>query len=276
MAPLKWLERRLGSYAIPNLTLWLVAAQGFVYIANRGGPVGGVGGLADRLALVPDLVMQGQVWRLLTFPLVPPQYNPFVLLIYLSAFYYFGGAVEAAWGAFRYNAYLLLGFLFTAAASFAEPQWAADASKVKWSVFLAFATLYPDYKIMLYFVLPLKAKFLAAFTWALYIYSLWFGGVATKLIVLAAVANYFLFFGASAWRGVKQAKRRRDFKRRVESPTATIRHECRICGLTNAMDPKAAFRYCSQCEGQCCYCPDHLKDHEHVVSSGQSSTGSQR
>jgi membrane associated rhomboid family serine protease len=181
------------------------------------------------------------------------------------AFYFFGSSVESVWGAFRYNVYLLIGYLLTAAAAFAAPDTPASASYVTTSVFLAFAALAPEATILL-FVLPVKAKWLAALTWVGYALKFFDGGGATKLIVLAAVANFLLFFAGSLVGRVKQAKRRADFQRRAIP--APVRHECRVCGLTSDMAPRTAFRYCSQCAGQSCYCPDHLKNHEHVAAGG--------
>jgi len=57
----------------------------------------------------------------------------------------------------------------------------------------------------------------------------------------------------------------------AETRAKPIQHECRVCGLTSGMAPKTAFRYCSQCAGQQCYCPDHLRDHEHVTEEQLAS-----
>ena len=258
---LRRLERRFGRYAVPNVTLVLILGQAFVYLAASAPG----GAQLDRLQLVPALVLKGEVWRLFTYPLTPPPLSPIVLLIYLMAFYYFGTAVESIWGAFRYNAYLLLGFTLTAAAAFVEPNWPASSHYVKTSVFLAYAALLPNAVIHIYMILPVKARYLAALTWALYAYSAWFGGLSTRLTILAAVANFFLFFAYSSLQGLRQARRRRGFRRKVAEGNKPVTHECRVCGLTSEMAPKTAFRYCSKCAGQCCYCPEHIKDHECVV-----------
>lgn len=258
------LEKRLGRYAVPNVTLWLVASQAFVYVADTAARANGQVGIAGQLLLVPALVVQGEVWRLVTFPFVPPPIHPIVALIYLSAFYFFGRAVESVWGAFRYNAYLLVGFVLTAGVSFLTPFAVTDGAEVKTSVFLAFATLFPEYVIRLYAILPIRAKFLAAFTWALYAYWCYVGDVGDRLSIAAAVGNYFFFFAGTAWQGVKQRQRRRAFQRRAQAGAKPLIHECRVCGLTSQMDPKMTFRYCSKCSGQQCYCAEHIRDHECV------------
>ncbi|TWT43250.1 hypothetical protein [Botrimarina hoheduenensis] len=266
MKPLESLERRFGRYAVPNLTLLLVLGQAFMYLAAMGP---GGQGLIERLQLVPARVLEGEVWRLLAFPVVPPLLSPLFFAIYLLAFYYFGSTVESLWGAFRYNVYLALGFLLTAAAGFIEPEWPASGAYVQTSVFLAFAALLPDAVIRIYFILPVKARYLAAFTWALYALQAVAGGWSTRLTIAAAVTNFLLFFGPQAFSTFKQAKRKRDFRRKVDAAASAIRHECRVCGLTSDMAPRTRFRYCSQCAGQCCYCPDHLDKHEHVQAVGR-------
>ncbi|MEM6330905.1 MAG: hypothetical protein AAF790_11725 [Planctomycetota bacterium] len=258
MTLLDKLDRRFGRYAVENATLYLVLGQGFVYLADAGGQQ-----LTSKTVLIPDLVMRGEVWRLFTYVVTPPAVHPLWILIYLSAFYFFGRTVEAVWGAFRYNAYLLVGFVATAAAAFAAPETPAFPFYAKSSVFLAFATLLPDFTIRVYMLLPVQAKWLAALTWALYGYAFYWGGLSTRLMIAAAVTNYFLFFAGAVVRGAKQAHRKRAFQQRAKPKK--IAHECRVCGLTQEMAPKTAFRYCSQCEGMCCYCPDHIKNHEHVT-----------
>lgn len=255
------LQRRFGRYAVPNVTLIIVAAQAFLYLAAQGP---GGQGLIERIQLVPERVLDGEVWRLLLYPAVPPLMSPLWAIIYLLAFYYFGTTVEAIWGTFRYNVYLALGFVLTAAAAFVTPEWPASGSYVQTSVFLAYAALLPDAVIRLYFILPVKARYIAALTWALYAFQLYTGNWAIRLTIIAAVTNFFLFFGPKAFSAFKHAKRKRDFQRRVESGQKSVKHECRVCGLTSEMAPRTRFRYCSKCVGQCCYCPDHIDNHEHV------------
>ncbi|MGL4513471.1 MAG: hypothetical protein ACRCT8_10300 [Lacipirellulaceae bacterium] len=269
MTPLDRLDRRFGRYAIENATLWIVASQALVYVFDNL-PIGPGGAKADLLrwvALVPSLVLEGQVWRLFTYPATPPMgASHFWFLLYAMAFYYFGSAIESVWGAFRYNVYLLVGYVLTALAAFAAPDAVASSSYVTTSVFLAFAAIAPEATINVWFVLPVKAKWLAALTWVGYAMQFFDGGVVTKMVIGAAVANFFLFFTGNLVRGFKQARRKADFQRRA-TPTP-VRHECRTCGLTSDMAPRTAFRYCSQCAGQCCYCPDHLKNHEHAAARG--------
>jgi hypothetical protein len=136
-----------------------------------------------------------------------------------------------------------------------------------WSVLLAFAYLFPNFQFMLFFVLPIKVKWIALVTWVLLGSQALFGGWGDRAMVLATVLNFFLFFGGDLAARLKDRRRRRAFESRVTSGQnrGRPRHRCAVCGLTSHDDPKMQFRYCSQCAGQLCYCMDHLRDHEHAV-----------
>jgi membrane associated rhomboid family serine protease len=264
------LERWLGPYAVQNPTLYLVIGQAAVYFGDQFSPQKGA--WSERLVLVPGLVMQGEVWRLLTFAFVPPGMSPIWILIYLTALYSFGQAVEQIWGTVRYNAYLLTGLAATVAAAWLAPWDWCDAFYLKTSIFLAFATLLPNTPLALYFIIPVKAKWLALLTWLLYGVAFYNGDWARRALIIAAAANYLLFFGPQALVLLRDWRRRSEFQRKVVAgAAAAIRHECRVCGITADMAPKMAFRYCSQCAGSCCYCPEHLRSHEHVTEAGVKS-----
>jgi hypothetical protein len=85
-------------------------------------------------------------------------------------------------------------------------------------------------------------------------------------MVLATVFNYLLFFGKEHWDALRHGHRRRSFRASAARATAQPSHECRVCGLSTDESPKTLFRYCSKCAGQCCYCPAHIRDHEHVTA----------
>lgn len=281
---MKWLDRldrRYGRHAVPNLTLWLLAGQAMVFLAQYVGPKARFGGgameIAASLALDPQKVYAGEWWRLFTFPFLAPLGEwPLFAIFYFLIFFYLGSTLEAAWGAFRYNAYLGIGYVATVAVAFLADAISPGAGAVVgdyiyWSLFLAFARLRPDFEILLFFVLPVKMRYLAWFVWAGYALQVLLGPWNVKMMAVAAVANYFAFFGFDLVGQAKQVRRRRQQKAKAVNATEKVAHECRVCGLTSAMAPRAAFRYCSKCAGQQCYCPDHLKDHEHVVDSSRQS-----
>ncbi len=274
MSLLNRLEKRLGPYALPNITLWFLLGQVMVYFAQYAGPLADNGRgmrIAERLSLIPTEVLAGEWWRLATFPFLAPLSQwPLLILFYFYLFYLIGTTLENVWGAFRLNVFLLLGYVATIAAAFLTEaiQPGAGAFTYEYvygSMFLAFARLFPDFEMMLFFILPVKIKWLARIQWFFYLLTLVLGTWPDRLMVLAAVFNFVVFFGSDIWRDAKYGHRRMQHKAKTLKAPEKVAHECRVCGLTSAMAPKASFRYCSQCAGQCCYCPDHIRDHEHVV-----------
>ena len=145
--------------------------------------------------LIPNLVLEGQVWRFISFLAVPPQTNPIFALFFWYMFYMMGNALENQWGTFRYNLYFLIGYLATIAVSFLIPNQPSSNAFLQGSVFLAFAFLYPDFQILIFFILPVRIKWLALIAWIGYLYSLVAGDWLTRLLVLASISNFLLFFG---------------------------------------------------------------------------------
>ena len=199
------------------------------------------------IALVPDRVLQGEVWRLVTFVCEPPITNPLFAFFFWYLFYLMGTALEATWGTFRYNLYLLVGWLATVGVSFLQPDQAASIAFLQGSVFLAFAYLYPDFQLLLFFILPVKVKWLALVQWIGYFWVIAVSPVIMKLLAVASVCNFVLFF----WHGIflrARAGERRMARRAKEIRSAnTPRHACAVCGITNLSHPKMNFRYCSKC-----------------------------
>lgn len=269
------LERAFGRFAIPNLTLYIIIGQVFFVLTSMFGLVN-----PAYLPLIPQLVLAGQWWRLITFVLVPPAVGggTFGLVFLVFAwwvFYFMGSAMEGYWGAFRYNLFLFAGYLLTAGLAFLVPGWIVSNAFLAGSVFLAFAYLNPDFELVLFFILPVKIKWLALFTWVLYLFEFIKGGWGERLQIVAAVGNFFLFFGGDLWQGAGLRRRQMAEKavRAARSGQAPeIRHRCRICGKTDRTHPQLDFRYCSKCAGDQCYCPEHIYNHEHVTGEDEAKT----
>ncbi len=261
------LQRRFGRFAAPHLTEGLIALQVLTYVLCQTKP-----SLLENIALVPSRVLQGEVWRLFTFLCEPPVSNPLFAFFFWYLFYLMGTVLESTWGTFRYNVFLLVGWLATVAASFVQPDAAAGPTFLQGSVFLAFAYLYPDFQLLLFFLLPVKVKWLALLQWIFYFLTIAFGTLTGQLMATASVCNFFLFFGHDIWLRIKSGRRRMAAQAKAIRQADTPRHTCRICGVTNLSNPKMSFRYCSECVGSPCYCMDHIRAHEHVVSKGGSST----
>lgn len=272
MSFLDHLERALGRFAIPNISIYIIMGQVFVLLGSM------LGRLDPTLfVLVPALVPQGEWWRLFTFLLMPPPPGMFGYIFVAFAWYIFylmGEALEAYWGAFRYNLFLFAGFALTVGAAFLTPGAAATNAFIAGSVFLAFAYLHPDFELSLFFILPVKIKWLALITWVLYGVSFVRGDWSTRFQILASVGNILLFFGHDIWLTIRH--RKRAMSRQVEKiaqKEPEYRHRCHVCGKTDVSHPQLDFRYCSKCAGDQCYCPEHIQNHAHVVAADEAKTG---
>ena len=265
---LNTLERKIGRYAIKELIVYIVGINGLVYFLSYAYPQSEAIG---KLALVPNLILQGEVWRLITFIFVPPATSLLWIFFILYFYYIVGIGLEHEWGSFRFNVYYFTGVLATAAAAFITGQ-GATALYLNLSLFLAFAYIYPDYQILLFFIIPVKIKYLAWLNWAFIAYTVMTAQPSGKVAAVVSVANYFLFFGKDIISNIggrsSTYQRRMTFAARSKPIKGTI-HKCTICQKTEKDDPYLEFRYCSTCEGDYEYCMDHLKAHEHVKAGNK-------
>lgn len=270
------LERKFGRYAIHNLTLYLIGG----YIIGFGVYMF-VPNLLNLLTLEPAYILHGQIWRIISWVLIPPSGNIFTTVIMMLFYYSLGTALERTWGAFRYNVYIFSGILFTVIGAFLLYLIVGvdavgygvffSTYYINMSIFLAFAVSYPDMEVLLYFILPIKMKWMALVYAALTIYDLVRGNLFTRIAIIASLLNFIVFFLSS--RNVKpympkEQMRKRKFKQEQERPHMTYaggaRHRCAVCGRTELDDPNQEFRFCSKCNGNYEYCQDHLFTHEHV------------
>lgn len=263
MSILNKLERRFGNLGIPNLTVVLIVPQVALYVLSLGRPE-----ILSGLYLVPALVLEGQWWRLITFLVVPPFITfPLFAFFFWYMFFLMGNALEGYWGTFRYNIYLLIGYLATLAVTFLTPGAQASNGFLQGSVFLAFAFLYPDFQMLIFFILPVKIKWIAVITWIWYLYMVVFGGWSARLLVLASVCNFLVFFWNDIVYRIKTGQRqmagqatRFGASNKGDQPF----HRCAVCGITDQTHPDMDFRYCQECQGTLGYCSDHLTNHHHI------------
>lgn len=269
------LERALSPYAVPHMTVVLIASQVVTFAMTLAG---NGDGLLERLVLVPALVMEGEVWRLITFLTLPPMVGMgmFRLLFTFFAWYLFylmGTALEHYWGVFRYNIYLLIWYVATVAVAFVVPETSTTNVYLYTSVFLAFAYLFPDFQMLLMFILPVKIKWLALLTWFGLSFGFFGSALPGKLAILASVLNYWVFFAAELVARLRSPRQRAvgaamKARHTRAGAKAAYHHRCTVCGKTDQSDPQEDFRYCSKCAGQHAYCSEHLRDHPHIEETG--------
>lgn len=273
---LNWLdklEKKFGRFAIPNLTMYLIGAYiigfGIYYFLP---------GLFKWLTLEPYFILKGQVWRVISWVLVPPSGSLISIIFIVLLYYSLGTALERAWGTFRYNVYIFSGILFTVIGAFALYFIAGTGMVgygglfstyyINMSIFLAFAVSYPDMELLLYFIIPIKMKWMAIVYAVFILYDFIAGNFISRVTIAASLLNFVVFF-LSTKKGYspKQQMRKKKYQKQSR-PHMTYsngaRHHCAVCGRTELDDPNLEFRFCSKCNGNYEYCQDHLFTHEHV------------
>lgn len=264
------LERKYGKYAIRNLPAIIIALYTAGYLIWFLMPE-----LLNYLTLSPAMILKGQVWRLVTWILVPPGEPDLFTILMLYCYLSFGRTMEYTWGAFRFNIYILSGILFTVLGAFLLYFLGLGGGYfstyyINMSIFLAFAATYPNLEVLLYFLIPIKVKWIGIVYGIFLLYDVLTSGWAVRIAVIASLTNFLLYFFMTRNMqrySPKQVHRRQEFKKNVKQmqPKAgASRHKCAVCGRTEKDGDHLEFRYCSKCDGNYEYCQDHLFTHQHV------------
>jgi len=274
---------------IPNLMLYIVSGTAVVYLI---GQMTGNYSLYSLLCFHRESILHGQVWRLFTYPLVYGTGNSNLLLIAISLFCYYslGRAMENAWGTLKFNLFYLTGMVLMDIYCLIFGGQ-ADVTYLNLSLFLGYATMYPDSHFLLFFIIPVKAWIFALFDLIIVVLDLVTLPFPYNLFSVISLANYFLFFGKDvvnvipvSWRAnFRRATRKAknsakdpqrpkvipfaqagSYEASIAQPKAPYTHRCTVCGRTDVTNPELEFRYCSRCNGYYCYCEDHISNHSHI------------
>ena len=230
-----------------------------------------------------NAVLHGQVWRIITFIFIP-QSSGLWLLLFLYFYYFIGSTLEREWGPGRFTIYYLMGMLLTVIYGFVTyfvtgRSYFMTSNYINLSMFFAFATLFPDNRVLVFYIIPIKIKWLALADALYFVYAIFSdlgrGMGMMSFLPLVAILNYFLFCGDDLFRGVMPRGRQRraktvNFQREVrkikyEQKHAGYTRKCAVCGRTDADYPDLEFRYCSRCVGVHCFCQDHINNHVHFT-----------
>lgn len=272
-------------FGIPNLIRVIVIGNVAVYVLMLLTQANDANALSF-LTFNLNALLHGEVWRLVTFVFVPAYSSPFALLISLYFYYWIGSTLERQWGTAKFNLYYISGALLTvlgvvlASLITGNPYLtAAGTGYVNLSMFFAFAFLFPDTTVLLFFILPVKMKWLAYLDGALFAFDIikaigahnWAGVV----LPIVALLNFAVFI----WPEVHYLKERAKYQnsrktvqfRQAQQQQAKqaqqqgYRHKCAVCGRTDTDYPNLQFRYCSKCVGYHCFCQDHIFNHVHFT-----------
>lgn len=272
-------------FGIPNLMRVIVIGNVAVYVLMLLTQANDANALSF-LTFNLNALLHGEVWRLVTFVFVPAYSSPFALLISLYFYYWIGSTLERQWGTAKFNLYYISGALLTvlgvvlASLITGNPYLtAAGTGYVNLSMFFAFAVLFPDTTVLLFFILPVRMKWLAYLDGALFAFDIikaigahnWAGVV----LPIVALLNFAVFI----WPEVHYLKERAKYQnsrktvqfRQAQQQQAKqaqqqgYRHKCAVCGRTDTDYPDLQFRYCSKCVGYHCFCQDHIFNHVHFT-----------
>ena len=267
-------------FGINNLMLYIVFGTLAVWLL---GAMDRTNLLESYLAFDAAAVLRGQVWRIVTFVLIPES-GGIWLLLFLYFYYFIGSTLEREWGSGRFTIYYLMGMLLTVVYGFVTyfvtgRSYLMTANYINLSMFFAFATLFPDNRVLLFYFIPIKIKWLAIVDALYFVYAI-FEGLGRgqgmmSFLPLVAILNYFLFCGDTLFRSVAPRSREQrqstiNFKRAArkinyEQKTRGYTRKCAVCGRTDTDYPELEFRYCSRCKGVHCFCQDHINNHVHFT-----------
>lgn len=273
---------------IPNLMLYVSAGTAIVYLVSM---------FSQNFTLYywlmfdRTLILQGQIWRLITYPLTMFNNNLILMLISLICYFSLGRAIENVWGTCRFNLFYFSGVILMDIYCMIFGS-TASAYYLNLSLFLAYATMYPNAQFLFLYIIPVKAWIFALLDLLLVLYGLVVYPFPDNLFSVISLANYFLFFGKDVVNVIPvswQVNFRRLFRKKsgsntapqrpkvvpfpsagsyqatVATPKAPHTHCCTVCGRTDVSDPDLEFRYCSRCKGYHCYCQDHINSHTHIT-----------
>lgn len=263
---------------IPNLMLYICIGNAVMYVISM---VTRNYTLYNLLSFNRRLILQGQVWRLFTYPLTYLTSNILLMAISLLCYYSLGNAMERMWGTLKFNIFYLTGVVLMDIYAMIF-NCSADVYYLNMSLFLGYATLFPDASFLLFFIIPVKAWVLALFDLVIILLGVFSPPfTAANLFPLIALGNYFLFFGKDVLNVIPlswQNNARKLFHKKPKQPKViqfhvsqkpqepkqNYNHRCTVCGRTDVSNPELEFRYCSKCKGYYCYCQDHINNHVHI------------
>ena len=259
------------NFGIPNLMKYVAIANIVFWLVGAVNPV-----LANYMIFSPAHILHGQVWRLVTFALMPPGSG---VLTFIAVYFYYwvGSTLEQYWGTAQFNIYYFSGILLTILFGFiiyfvTGRNIGITADYINLSMFFSFAALFPDMQVLLFFIIPIKMKWLAIVDAVFFVSSVITEPFPFNLLPVVAILNFFIFCGGDLLRaipkkpGANTVNFRRESRRiRKEQESRLYNRKCAVCGKTDTDYPTLQFRYCSRCAGYHCFCEEHINNHIHFT-----------
>ena len=244
-----FLERRLPWLATPGLLKAVVVLNALTFILITIDPA-----YAGVLALIPEKILHGEVWRLVTYIFVPETQSFFWIIFALLFLWFLSSVLEEAWGPLKLNVFYLVGMAGCTVAAFFFGGGPSNTF-LNLSLFFAFATIAPDYEIFLFFIVRLKMKYIAWVMAGLMLMQAVALPMAAKMAMIASLANYLLFFGPGFIRGALRRRHDAGRLRKFRAESEDSLHRCAACGRTELTAPDLVFRVADSGEE---FCLEHL------------------
>lgn len=278
--PMTYVERfcaRHPRFGIPNLMKYIAIGNVVFWLLGLVNPT-----LLSYMTFSVYDILHGQVWRLVSFLLYPPS-SGWLALIACYFYYWIGSSLEQTWGTGQFTIYFFSGALLSALYAFVLYflfHWNVQitGTYIYLAMFFAFAVFYPDMQVLLFFIIPVKIKWLAWVDAALFVLSVITTRFPLNLLPVVATLNFLIFCGGELLRRFRRSPaaarsrsavnfRRESARIRREQASQLYKHKCAVCGRTDTDYPDLQFRYCSRCAGYHCFCEDHINNHIHFTSS---------
>ncbi len=204
-----WIDKvanKMRGIAIPGLMKYIVISMGAVFVLDLFSS----GMLSGLLAFSRAGIMAGQVWRVISFIFIPIGSSPLFIIFVLYFYWMIGEALENEWGIARFNLFYLTGIVGTIIAGMITGY--ATNHYLNLSLFFAFAILFPNVELRLFFILPVKVKWLAYVNAAYFVWQLIISSWPQRVALLVSVANIALFFWPDFYNRIKNERRRREWR----------------------------------------------------------------
>lgn len=263
--------RKHPNFGFENLMKYITIANVVFWLIGAVNPV-----LLSYLAFNPYLILHGQVWRLISFVFYPPS-SGIIAFIAFYFYYWIGTTLERYWGTAEFNCYFFTGIILTVIYGFIvyfafHINVLLNSQFIYLSMFFSFAALFPDMQVLLFFIIPIKMKYLALVDAAFFVLSVLQNSFPVNLLPVVAILNFFIFCGGDIRRMFPHKPssstinfRKESSRIRREQQSKLYTHKCSVCGRTDTEFPQLEFRYCSRCAGYHCFCSEHINNHIHFT-----------
>jgi hypothetical protein len=281
-------------FGIPKLMMWVIIGTAIMFLLIQ---MDSSGKAVAAIVFVPRLILRGQIWRLVTWVFIPTGDNILFMAISMYFYWFVSKTLEAQWGTAKFNVYYLSGVFLHIVSGFiyglsmeaalkahniASPELSfvpMNAIYLNLSLFFVFAAMYPNMQVLLFFIIPVKMKWLAIVDAAFFLYTVLTTSFPLNLFPLVGVANFLILCGPNLLnqKNIRLPKFRTSYQKIYKqrgskggdpfrgNGDSFAERKCAVCGKHAKDYPELEFRFCSRCDGYHCFCEEHINSHVHFT-----------